>query len=233
MNTNKLLSIEIQTTGLDFEKDNIIQICAVKREEKLSANLLDINLFGMVPNIEEYQTNEWYLLASVKINEDAKNINKLNDNVIRYFGKNSVDSLINFQKYLTENIKNNFILVAYNAIFDLGYINYSLSKLTKYDLRGIKQNILDVYLLDKILDSISQKSTFNNVKNKYKVNSVNSSDGMYKAFDCITVLLRMTKKFPTFFKYSIQKLFDLQLSMYYEISKKRVYNLYRPIWPGF
>ncbi len=143
----KLTVFDIETTGLDKTKDQIIQFAALKMETETHKILDQINLY-----IQPYGTYEINTGAYLKHRisreflEDKPYLKDVAPQIIEFFGDDDV---------LTFNGNG----------FDIQFLKYELNKYG-YDIDFIGRNCYDAFMEEKRRNGISQENTYLRYKGK-------------------------------------------------------------------
>ncbi|MGL6113986.1 MAG: 3'-5' exonuclease [Cetobacterium sp.] len=112
---NKVIIIDVETTGLDFLHDDIIQISAIK----ITNNFEEIDIFNRFIKTEKTLTNS--------------HIHNISKEFLEINGENLETVLKDLKNFINDNI-----LIGHNIIFDLTMLNESLKKVNMAPLKKIK-----------------------------------------------------------------------------------------------
>lgn len=118
--------LDIETDGLDYKKDNIIEIGAIKlegKEEKYFQSLVKVN--KKLPNTIKKLTK----IDDKMLEEDGRDLKEVLEELVDFIGA--------------------YPIVGYNLKFDIMFINKSLKKLNKEKLLNKKYDLLNYVKKEK------------------------------------------------------------------------------------
>lgn len=142
--TKNYVVLDIETDGLDYKKNNIIEIGAYKKEGS------------------EEKTYQALIKTGQKIPEQIKTLTKIDDKILNREGQKIDQALKKFLDFIGDKP-----LVGYNLDFDIKFINKALKTMGKEPLTNKKYDLLKyIKKENKYLNSYKLE----NVLQEYQIN---------------------------------------------------------------
>ncbi|MCI7238195.1 MAG: type I-E CRISPR-associated endoribonuclease Cas2e [Anaerococcus sp.] len=142
--TKNYVVLDIETDGLDYKKNNIIEIGAYKKEGS------------------EEKTYQALIKTGQKIPEQIKTLTKIDDKILNREGQKIDQALKKFLDFIGDKP-----LVGYNLDFDIKFINKALKTMGKEHLTNKKYDLLKyIKKENKYLNSYKLE----NVLQEYQIN---------------------------------------------------------------
>lgn len=215
----EFVSIDFETTGLDLQKDEPIQVGIIKFNQNLEIKEKFVSYIKPKKEIKELKNIVKFITwLNLKDLEDAPSINEIKDNIKRFFNKNT-------------------IVVWHNINFDLWFLKRYIDDveyLWIIDTFNLSQTFIHFapsYALEIINEILKDKKEFKKLNLESDIER-NYHDALYDSFICYKVfcyfLLKikyLTEKYPILIHYikkskSIySEILDIE-----EINKNKIFN---------
>lgn len=163
-----VVALDIETTGLDFDKDKIISIGAVRNNSELS---------------------KFYCLVKIKDKIPAKivELTNINNELLNTKGIELSDALNNLIEFI-----GNSIIVGYNSQFDISFLTRACQE---YKLPTIKNDVIDILDEVKKYDQFLDNYRLNTVLKKYGIENKNEHNSLDDAKATLKLFLKLNEKY--------------------------------------
>lgn len=185
----KYVAIDVETTGLDSEKNQVLQVGAVIEDTNNILSKVDIPTFNyLVKHDEYYFTNEYPLILNSWIFKELSNKNT-SYNVT--YADNIIPLLANWIK---DNLKESFDLISEKVVIIIAGKNPSFDKKFLESLPGFNDYI---HIHHRFMDPTTLFTDFKNdvnppnlsdCKKRAGLNSVVTHDALDDAWDIVELL---------------------------------------------
>lgn len=176
----------------------------------------------VVVNETEIEKHYWLADPGVEIPEASQKVHGISTEQAQKEGRPIEEVLEEVAQLLYEHLRQNHVLVAFNASYDLTLLE---AELRRHDLPTLEERlgrnlapIIDPYLLDKVVDKYRKgKRNLESVAQHYEVWD---ADDFHNAEADVLVTLRvlgaMLRRYPKISQESLEVLMEQQLERYNE-----------------